>query len=38
VIQAASGLISIAARQTRGGAPTKVGVAISDVVSGMLAR
>ncbi len=37
VIQAASGLMSITgAPDDEGGAPTKVGVAISDVVSGML--
>ena len=37
VIQAASGLMSITgAPDEEGGAPTKVGVAISDVVSGML--
>jgi crotonobetainyl-CoA:carnitine CoA-transferase CaiB-like acyl-CoA transferase len=37
VIQAASGLMSITgAPDAEGGGPTKVGVAISDVVSGML--
>ena len=37
VIQAASGLMSITgAADAEGGEPTKVGVAISDVVSGML--
>ena len=37
VIQAASGLMSITgAPDTEGGGPTKVGVAISDVVTGML--
>jgi crotonobetainyl-CoA:carnitine CoA-transferase CaiB-like acyl-CoA transferase len=37
VIQAASGLMSVTgATDTEGGEPTKVGVAISDVVSGML--
>jgi crotonobetainyl-CoA:carnitine CoA-transferase CaiB-like acyl-CoA transferase len=37
VIQAASGLMSITgATDSDGGGPTKVGVAISDVVSGML--
>lgn len=37
VIQAASGLMSITGRpDDEGGAPTKVGVAISDVVTGML--
>ncbi len=37
VIQAASGLMSITgASDAEGGEPTKVGVAISDVVSGML--
>ena len=37
VIQAASGLMSITgAPDDEGGGPTKVGVAISDVVSGML--
>jgi crotonobetainyl-CoA:carnitine CoA-transferase CaiB-like acyl-CoA transferase len=37
VIQAASGLMSITgARDEDGGEPTKVGVAISDVVTGML--
>ena len=38
VIQAASGLMSITgAPDAEGGGPTKVGVAISDVVTGMLA-
>jgi crotonobetainyl-CoA:carnitine CoA-transferase CaiB-like acyl-CoA transferase len=37
VVQAASGLMSITgAPDAEGGAPTKVGVAISDVVTGML--